>query len=77
MKVYKSVCGLVGGIPILKLNRYCEQNRTAASIYAKLEYFNTAGSAKDRAAKKMLEDAEKILLKKGSNCHRADLGQHG
>ena len=59
MKVYQPVCELVGGTPILKLNRCCEQNSTAASIYAKLEYFNPAGSAKDRAAKKMLEDAEK------------------
>lgn len=59
----KSITELVGRTPIAKLNKfYPEYN-----IYAKLEYFNPAGSTKDRAALFMLEEAEKRgLIKKGS-----------
>ena len=50
---------LIGGTPILKLNRYSEEaGITGANILAKLEYLNPAGSVKDRIALRMIEDAE-------------------
>jgi cysteine synthase A len=67
MKVYQSITELVGGTPLLELTNYEKANNVQAKIYAKLEYFNPAGSVKDRIAKAMIEDAEKKgLLKKGS-----------
>ena len=67
MALYNSLTELVGGTPILRLNNYGSKKTLEAEIYAKLEYFNPAGSVKDRIAKAMIEDAEaKGLLKKGS-----------
>ena len=67
MALYNSLTELVGGTPILRLNNYGSKKNLEAEIYAKLEYFNPAGSVKDRIAKAMIEDAEaKGLLKKGS-----------
>ena len=67
MAVYNSVTELVGGTPLLKINNFIGANDIKANIYAKLEYFNPAGSVKDRIAKAMIEDAEaKGLLKKDS-----------
>lgn len=67
MALYNSLTEMVGGTPVLRLNNYGSQKGLAAEIYAKLEYFNPAGSVKDRIAKAMIEDAEaKGLLKKGS-----------
>ncbi len=67
MAVYKSVTELIGGTPLLELTNYERTNALGAKIIAKLEYFNPAGSVKDRIAKAMIEDAEKKgLLKKGS-----------
>ena len=67
MAVYNSVTDLVGGTPLLKINNFIANNGLNANIYAKLEYFNPAGSVKDRIAKAMIEDAEaKGLLKKDS-----------
>ena len=58
---------LVGKTPIVKLNNYQKENNIEANIIAKLEYFNPAGSVKDRIAKAMIEDAEKKgLLNKNS-----------
>jgi cysteine synthase A len=58
---------LVGRTPLLRLNNYEKKNKLKAEIVAKLEYFNPAGSVKDRAAKAMIEEAEtKGLLKKDS-----------
>lgn len=66
-KVYESITELIGGTPLLKLNNYMRQNGLGADILAKLEYFNPAGSVKDRVAKAMLDDAEnKGLLKEGT-----------
>ena len=60
--VVNSVIELIGNTPILKLNKYTDKN-----IYAKLEYLNPAGSAKDRVALSMIEDAEaKGILKPGA-----------
>ena len=59
-KVYKSALELVGGTPLLELNNYAAKKGIKdARIIAKLEYFNPAGSVKDRIAVGMVEDAEK------------------
>jgi len=66
-KVYKSLTDLIGNTPILELTNYAEKHDLQAAILAKLEYFNPAGSVKDRIAKAMIDDAEaKGLLKPGS-----------
>lgn len=67
-QIKESVLELIGGTPILKLNRYMEKAGVReAVILAKLEYLNPAGSAKDRAALFMIEDAErKGILKPGA-----------
>ena len=59
MKIYESVTDLVGGTPLLKLCNYSKLSNINATLLAKLEYFNPAGSAKDRIAKSMIEAAEK------------------
>jgi cysteine synthase A len=65
--VYNSLTELVGRTPLLRLNNYEKKNKLKAEIVAKLEYFNPAGSIKDRVAKAMIEEAEtKGLLKKDS-----------
>ena len=67
MKIYDKVTDLIGGTPLLKLGRYAEANGLEAEIIGKLEYFNPAGSVKDRIAKAMIDDAEaKGLLKPGA-----------
>lgn len=58
MKVYEKITDLIGKTPLLKLNNYIKENKLEASIYGKLEYFNPAGSVKDRIAKAMIDDAE-------------------
>lgn len=57
MKIYNSIDELVGGTPLLALGRYGAD--LPAKIYAKLEYLNPAGSAKDRIAREMIAEAEK------------------
>jgi len=65
--IYESLEQLIGHTPLLKLNRLKESIGYQADIYAKLECFNPAGSAKDRAALTMILEAEKQgLLKEGS-----------
>lgn len=59
MEFYNNFNELVGHTPILKLNHIKQNNQLAADIYAKLEYYNPAGSIKDRVAKQMIEDAIK------------------
>lgn len=67
MKVYDKVTDLIGGTPLLRLGNYINENHLEADIYAKLEYFNPAGSVKDRIAREMIDDAEnKGLLKPGA-----------
>ena len=67
MRVYRKITDLIGGTPLLELTNYEKSNELNAKIYAKLEYFNPAGSVKDRIAKAMLDDAEeKGLLKPGA-----------
>ena len=57
-KIYKSVTELVGRTPLLELQNIEEQLQLGAKVLVKLEYFNPAGSVKDRVAKAMIEDAE-------------------
>ena len=67
MKTYDRITDLIGGTPLLKLTNYNAQKGLGATIYGKLEYFNPAGSVKDRIAKAMIDDAEaKGLLKPDS-----------
>ena len=66
-KIYTSATQLIGHTPLLKVNNYLkDQNIEGVELLAKLEYFNPAGSVKDRIALAMIEDAEKkgIFLKK-------------
>lgn len=66
-KIYKSLTELIGKTPLLELSNYEKENALGAAVLAKLEYFNPAGSVKDRIAKAMIDDAEeKGLLKKDS-----------
>ena len=65
-KIYKSLTELVGKTPLLELSNYEKNKKIDAKIIAKVEYFNPAGSVKDRIAKAIIEDAEeKGLLKEG------------
>ncbi len=67
MKIYKTLTDLVGNTPLLELNNYQTTNNLDAKIIAKLEYFNPAGSVKDRVAKAIIDDAQdKGLLKPDS-----------
>ncbi|HCC34944.1 MAG TPA: cysteine synthase A [Ruminococcaceae bacterium] len=67
MKTYKKITDLIGGTPLLELSNYEKALGLSATILGKLEYFNPAGSVKDRIAKAMIEDAEsKGLLKPDS-----------
>lgn len=66
-KVFTSADQLIGGTPLLELTHIEKELGLKAKLLAKLEYFNPAGSVKDRVAKAMIDDAEqKGLLKKGS-----------
>jgi len=58
-RVYKSLTELVGKTPLLELSNYNKKCNLEATVIAKLEYYNPAGSVKDRIAKAMIEDAEK------------------
>lgn len=67
MKTFDRITDLIGGTPLLKLTNYIAQKELGATIYGKLEYFNPAGSVKDRIAKAMIDEAEaKGILKPGS-----------
>ena len=67
MKVYQSMEELIGHTPVLKLNHIMKKYDLKANLYAKMESFNATGSAKDRIAREMIDDAEqKGILKEGS-----------
>ena len=77
-KIYNSITELVGNTPLLRLTNYIENNKIEANIIAKVEYFNPAGSVKDRIAKAIIEDYEaKGLLKKGSTIIEPTSGNTG
>ncbi|HBT95622.1 MAG TPA: cysteine synthase A, partial [Coriobacteriia bacterium] len=58
MAIYKSISDLIGGTPLLELTGYQKDLNLSVTLLGKLEYFNPAGSVKDRIAKAMIEDAE-------------------
>lgn len=65
--VYNNILELVGKTPIVRLDKFKENNKLNFNVFGKLESFNPAGSAKDRVALKIIEDAEKSgRIKKGS-----------
>lgn len=65
--IYKGTLGLIGNTPLVEMIHLEKKYELKASILAKLEYLNPAGSVKDRAAKEMIEDAERRgILKEGS-----------
>ena len=66
-KIYNKATDLIGKTPLLELGNYAKANGLGARVLAKLEYFNPAGSVKDRIAKAMIDDAEERgVLKSGS-----------
>lgn len=77
-KIYQSITELIGGTPLVELKKLGEKEGLQAKILVKLEYFNPAGSVKDRIAKAMIEDAEeKGLLKPGSTIIEPTSGNTG
>ena len=67
MKVYEKITDLIGNTPLVELKNIEAANGLQATVLAKLEYFNPAGSVKDRIARAMIDDAEKKgLLEPGS-----------
>lgn len=58
-KIYESMTELIGSTPLLRANNFMKKHKLNAQILVKLEYFNPAGSVKDRVAKAMIDDAEK------------------
>lgn len=78
MRYYKTAADLIGNTPLLELSNLEKENNIQATILAKLEYFNPAGSVKDRVAREMIEDAERNgILKKGSTIIESTSGNTG
>lgn len=75
-KIYKSVEELIGNTPLLELTKI--EKETGATLLAKVEALNPGGSAKDRIAKRMVEDAEKAgILKEGATIIEPTSGNTG
>ena len=78
MAIYNNVTELIGKTPILKLNNYSAKENAEANIFAKLEYFNPAGSVKDRVAAAMIRAAEQDgTLKAGATIIEPTSGNTG
>lgn len=78
MKIYKQFTDLIGHTPLFELARLEQKNRVQATILAKLEYFNPAGSVKDRVADAMIDNAEKQgVLKPGATIIEPTSGNTG
>ncbi|MGE4213335.1 MAG: cysteine synthase A [Anaerotignaceae bacterium] len=78
MGIYTSVTQLIGKTPIIELKNYEKNNNFEATILAKVEFFNPAGSVKDRIAKAMIEDAEdKGILNKDTTIIEPTSGNTG
>ena len=78
MKVFNSLSELIGATPLIRLNKIEKSNGAYANIIAKLESFNPAGSAKDRIAREMIDDAEnKGIIKKGATIIEPTSGNTG
>lgn len=77
-KIYKSIDELIGKTPLLELSHIEKENNLKAKIFAKLEYFNPAGSVKDRIAKAIVDDAEQSgKLKSGGTIIEPTSGNTG
>lgn len=77
-RIFNKVTDLIGNTPLLELTNYESENSIPAKILAKLEYFNPAGSVKDRVAYAMVIDAEeKGLLKRGATIIEPTSGNTG
>ena len=77
-KIVKQLTELVGNTPLLELTRFNQKNDLQATVIAKLEYFNPAGSVKDRVALAMIEDAEaKGILQPGATIIEPTSGNTG
>lgn len=77
-KIFNNVSELIGGTPLMNMKNFADSKNLNACILAKLEFFNPAGSVKDRVAKKMIEDAETSgLLKKGATIIEPTSGNTG
>lgn len=78
MTVYKAISDLIGNTPLVELTHIEEKEGLDASVVAKVEFFNPAGSVKDRIAKKMIEDAEKAgKIKPGATLIEPTSGNTG
>ncbi len=76
--IYEGFCSLVGKTPLLKTSSFCRENGIKANLFAKLEYFNPAGSVKDRVAVNMLLNAQsKGIIKKGATVIEPTSGNTG
>ena len=77
-KIVKKLTDLIGGTPLVELNKFSESKKIVKPIIAKLEYFNPGGSVKDRIALAMIEDAEaKGILKPGATIIEPTSGNTG
>ncbi len=77
-KIYSSITDLIGKTPLLRADSFSAANGAKANIIVKLEYFNPAGSVKDRIAKAMIDDAEeKGILKPGATIIEPTSGNTG
>lgn len=76
--IYTSLTDLIGGTPLLELTNYEKANALQAKVLVKLEYFNPAGSVKDRVARAIIDEAEKSgQLKQGSTIIEPTSGNTG
>ena len=78
MAIYNGLTELIGNTPLLKLNKYGKDEDLKGNIIVKLEYYNPAGSVKDRVGKEMIEEAEKKgVLKPGATIIEPTSGNTG
>lgn len=78
MKIYENICELIGKTPLVRLKNFEKEKGLSAAVLAKVEFFNPAGSVKDRAALNMIEDAEeKGVIKKGDTIIEPTSGNTG
>lgn len=78
MTVYKAISDLIGNTPLVELTHIEEKESLDSRVVAKVEFFNPAGSVKDRIAKKMIEDAEKAgKIKPGATLIEPTSGNTG
>ncbi len=77
-KIYNSVCELIGRTPLIRLHNFEKYNNFESELFAKVEFFNPAGSTKDRAALEMIEDAERSgILSEGGTIIEPTSGNTG